>query len=105
MNSWFADLEFAQPYFLWLLLLLPVLWLRIGHRRLWVLLGRTAILALVIVTLANPQTTSHQSRQEERIFAYDVSRSVPASMRPWMERASKELAPTRTDRIYTFGAV
>jgi uncharacterized membrane protein len=104
MISWFANLEFAQPYFLWLLILLPVLWLRIGDRRLWVLLGRTVILALVIVTLANPQTTSQQSRQDERIFAYDVSRSVPPSMRQWMESASQQLAPGKSDRIYTFGA-
>ena len=104
MNHWFAQLEFVRPDFLWLLLLLPALWLRIGDRRFWVLLGRTAILALVILTLADPQTTSQESRQEERIFAYDVSRSVPASLRPWMESKSKELAPGISDRIYTFGA-
>ena len=104
MNNWFAQLEFVRPDFLWLLLLLPALWLRIGDRRFWVLLGRTAILALVILTLADPQTTSQESRQEERIFAYDVSRSVPASLRPWMESKSKELAPGISDRIYTFGA-
>ena len=103
MNNLFANLEFARPYFLWLLLLLPALWLRLGDRRLWVLLGRTAILALVILTLADPQTTSQQSRQEERIFAYDVSRSVPASMRHWMESATQQLAPNSSDRIYTFG--
>ncbi len=104
MKNWFANLEFARPYFLWLFLLLPALWLRFADRRLWVLLGRTAILALVILTLADPQTTSQQSRQEERIFAYDVSRSVPASMRTWMENATKQLAPGNSDRIYTFGA-
>ena len=103
MNNLFANLEFARPYFLWLLLLLPALWLRLGDRRFWVLLGRTAILPLVILTLADPQTTSQQSRQEERIFAYDVSRSVPASMRHWMESATKQLAPSSSDRIYTFG--
>ena len=104
MNQWFANLEFARPDFLWLLLLLPALWLRFSDRRLSILLGRTAILALVILTLADPQTTSQQSRQEERIFAYDVSRSVPASIRPWMESKSKQLAPGKSDRIYTFGA-
>jgi hypothetical protein len=103
MNNVFANLEFVRPYFLWLLLLLPTLWLRFGDRRLWVLLARTVILALVILTLADPQTTSQQSRQEERIFAYDVSRSVPPSLRPWMESATKQLAPGNSDRIYTFG--
>ena len=91
MKNLFANLEFARPYFLWLFLLLPALWLRFADRRLWVLLGRTAILALVILTLADPQTTSQQSRQEERIFAYDVSRSVPASMRAWMENATEAI--------------
>jgi len=103
MNNLFANLEFARPYYLWLLLLLPVLWLRLGDRRLWVLLGRTAILALVILTLADPQTTSQQSRHEERIFAYDVSRSVPPSLRHWMESATQQLAPSSSDRIYSFG--
>ncbi len=103
MKSFLANLEFARPYFLWLLLLLPALWLRFGDRRLWVLLARTAILSLVIFTLADPQTTSQQSHQEERIFAYDVSRSVPAGMRAWMESATQSLAPGKNDRIYTFG--
>ena len=104
MKNFFANIEFARPYFLWLLLLLPLLWLRLGDRRLWVLLARSAILALVILTLADPQTTSQQSRQEERIFAYDVSRSVPPSMRQWMAGMTKQLAPGNSDRIYTFAA-
>ena len=105
MMNWFANLEFARANLLWLLLLLPVLWLRFGDRRFWVLVGRTAILALVILTLAEPQTTSQQSRHEERVFAYDVSRSVPGSIRPWMERTTEELAPGPSDRIYSFAAV
>ncbi|MEO6164388.1 MAG: VWA domain-containing protein, partial [Candidatus Binatia bacterium] len=104
MKNLLANIEFARPYFLWLLLLLPVIWLRLGDRRLWVLLARSVILALVILTLADPQTTSQQSRQEERVFAYDVSRSVPPSMRPWMESTTKQLAPGNSDRIYTFAA-
>ncbi|MGZ8495537.1 MAG: hypothetical protein ACXWWP_06515, partial [Candidatus Binatia bacterium] len=97
-----ANIEFARPYLLWLLVFLPVLWLRLGDRRLWVLLARTAIMALVILTLADPQTTSQQSSQEERIFAYDVSRSVPPSMRPWMASMTEQLAPGKSDRVYTF---
>lgn len=104
MKTLLANIEFARPYLLWLLLLLPVIWLRLGDRRFWVLLARTAVLALVILTLADPQNTSRQSRQEERIFAYDVSRSMPPAMRSWMESASQQLAPGQSDRIYTFGA-
>ncbi len=104
MQNWLANLEFARPAFFWLLLLLPVLWLRWRDRRIWVLLVRTAILALVIVALADPQSTSQLARQEERIFAYDVSRSMPPSMRPWMESTTKQLAPGKNDRVYGFAA-
>ncbi|MGZ8490243.1 MAG: VWA domain-containing protein [Candidatus Binatia bacterium] len=102
MKNLLANIELARPYLLWLLVFLPVLWLRLGDRRLWVLLARTAIMALVILTLADPQTTSQQSSQEERIFAYDVSRSVPPSMRPWMASMTEQLAPGKSDRVYTF---
>ncbi|HYJ16154.1 MAG TPA: hypothetical protein VE170_11740, partial [Candidatus Limnocylindria bacterium] len=61
MKNLLANLEWTRPYFLWLLVLVPLLWLRFGDRRLWVLLARTAILALVIFTLADPQMTSQQS--------------------------------------------
>ena len=104
MKNLLANIEFARPYFLWLLLLLPVIWLRWSDRRLGILLARTAILALVILTLADPQGTSQLARQEERIFAYDVSRSVPSSMRPWTESTTKQLGPGKGDRIFTFGA-
>ncbi len=102
MKNLFANIEWTRPYFLWLLVLLPLLWLRLGDRRLWVLLARTVILALVILTLADPQMTSQQSRQEERVFAYDVSRSMPPSMRPWMASMTKQLVPGNSDRIYSF---
>lgn len=105
MTNLLANIEFARPYLLWLLLLLPVIWLRLGDRRLGILLARTAILALLVFGLADPQTTSQQSRQEERIFAYDMSRSMPASLRGWMESATQQLKPAANDRIYSFGAV
>ena len=73
MNTYFSEIDFARPYFLWLLFLLAVFWSRFRDRRLVVSLARRLILALVIFTLADPQTASEESRQEERIFAYDVS--------------------------------
>ena len=48
--------------------------------------------------------TSEQSHTEERIFAYDLSRSIPPSLRHWMKEATKTLAPATDDRIYVFGA-
>jgi len=104
MKALFANIEFIQPYFLWLLLALPLLWIRIRDRHLAIVLGRTVILALLIITLADPQSTSEQAQSEERIFAYDVSQSVPAAMRRWMVKATKELAPSRQDRFFVFGA-
>lgn len=104
MNAFFANIEFAKPYFLWLLCALPLLWFRFRDRRLAVLLARTVLVALLVLTLADPQFISEQSQSEERIFAYDLSQSIPADMRRWMARVSEELAPNRQDRIFVFGA-
>ena len=104
MKSLLGNFEFAKPYFLWLLCALPLLWIRFHEHRLPVLLGRTLIIALLILTLADPQSTSEQSRNEERIFAYDLSQSIPAGMRRWMASVTKELAPTHQDRVFIFGA-
>jgi len=105
MKTLFANFEFAKPYFLWLLLALPLLWFRFRDRRLAVLIARTVILALVILTLADPQSTSEQSRRQERIFAYDLSQSIPPGMRQWMKSSTNGLpAPNRTDRVYVFGS-
>jgi uncharacterized membrane protein len=105
MPSSLADIEFAKPAFLWLLLALPLLWLRLRDRRIGVLIARTLIVALVILTLADPQTTSRQSSSEERIFAFDVSASIPPAMRDWMKQSTVNLpAPKREDHVYVFGS-
>ncbi len=104
MNAFFGNIEFAKPYFLWLLCALPLLWFRFRDRRLAVLLARTLIVALLVLTLADPQSISEQSQSEERIFAYDLSQSIPPGMHRWMARATEELAPNQKDRIFVFGA-
>jgi Ca-activated chloride channel homolog len=105
MNTFFANIEFAKPFFLWLFLALPLLWFRYRDRRVLILIARTAILALVIFTLADPQSTSEQTRTQERIFAYDFSASIPPAMRRWMKDATSQIpAPTRSDRVFVFGA-
>src|SRR6266498_3529242 len=106
MNTLFANIEFTKPFFLWLLLALPLLWFRYRDRRLLVLISRTVILALVIFTLADPQSTSEQARtQEERIFAFDFSASIAPGMRRWMKDAMGQLpAPNRNDRVFVFGS-
>jgi Ca-activated chloride channel homolog len=105
MKDLLADIVFAKPFFLWLLLALPLLWFRVRDRRLPVLIARSVILALVIITLADPQISSEESRSQERIFAYDVSASIPASMREWM-KSTAHISPSsnRKDRVFTFGA-
>ncbi len=104
MNQLFATIEFAKPLYFWLLLALPLLWFSYRERGVTVLIFRSVLLALIVVALAEPQTTSQQSHTEERIFAYDLSRSSPPSMRRWMGEATKALAPASDDRIYVFGA-
>lgn len=105
MPSFLANIEFANPVFLWLLLALPLFWLRLRDRRLGVLIARTLIGALVILALADPQTTSRHSSSQERIFAFDVSASIPPSMREWMKQSTDALpSPQREDHVYIFGA-
>jgi len=105
MSRLFANIEFAKPAFLWLLIALPMLWFRLRDRRLAVLIARTAIVALVILTLADPQSASEQSRTEARIFAFDISDSVPASLRQWMKESRNGLAaPKQNDHVFVFGS-
>jgi Mg-chelatase subunit ChlD len=105
MMAFLANLEFARPYFLWLLLALPLVWFRFRDRRVLILLGRTLILALIILTLADPQSVSEQARSQERIFAYDLSQSIPAGMRQWMKNPKNGFpSPNRGDRVFVFGA-
>lgn len=100
-----TDIEFAKPIFLWLLLALPLLWLRVTDRRLGIVLARTLLMALVILILADPQTTRRQSSVEARVFAFDVSASIPPSMRQWMEQATASSPrPEAADRVYLFGS-
>jgi len=109
MSGYLADIQlvqFVKPDFLWLVALLPILWLRLLDQRLTVILGRTLIGALLILALADPQVTTTQAVQEqERLFAFDLSRSIPPSMRRWMDRYTQgDLAPRPNDRVFLFGA-
>jgi Ca-activated chloride channel homolog len=105
MKTFFSNIEFAKPFFFWLFLALPLLWFRYGDRRVLILIARSAILALVIFTLADPQSTSEQTRTQERIFAYDFSASISPALRRWMKDATSQIpAPNRGDRVFAFGA-
>jgi Ca-activated chloride channel homolog len=104
MTELFSNIEFARPLYFWLLLALPLLWLRYRDRPLAVLLGRTILLALLVVILADPQNASEQAVHEERVFAYDISRSMPPGLRGWLESSTETLTPGPGDRMLVFGA-
>src|ERR1043165_3903352 len=104
MTQFLDNIEFAKPFYFWLLLALPLIWLRFRAERFVVIFWRSVIVSLLVGTLADPQTVGHTSTTEERILAFDVSRSMPASTRGWMaETAEKNFAPKRGERVYLFG--
>ncbi|MBI3066881.1 MAG: hypothetical protein HYY82_18320, partial [Deltaproteobacteria bacterium] len=99
-----SQIEFLKPLFFWFLLLLPLVWFRFRDRRLVVIISRTLILLLLILSGADPHFVTSQATEEGRIFAYDLSRSIAPAMRRWMEKATEEsLVPKRGDRIFVFG--
>ena len=105
MAQLLSQIEFLKPLFFWFLLLLPVVWFRFRDRRLVVIISRTVILLLVILSGADPQYVTRQATEEGRLIAYDLSRSIAPAMRRWMEKAAEEsLVPQRSDRIFVFGA-
>jgi uncharacterized membrane protein len=65
------------------------------------------IFSLLVFTLAGPEVVGETKRIEEkteRIFAFDLSRSIPLSMSRWMERVTTEdLSPVKGDRVFVFG--
>jgi Ca-activated chloride channel homolog len=107
MKTLLADVQFAKPLFLWLLIGLPLLWFWFADRRRFVIFWRTLILAILIIALADPEFVTEQTTREseERIFAFDVSNSISASMRQWMDSSTQsELAPNSADRTLIFAA-
>ncbi|HSF57771.1 MAG TPA: VWA domain-containing protein [Candidatus Binatia bacterium] len=105
MKELLSDIELAKPLFLWLMLGLPLLWLRLREQRPIIILGRALILLLLILALADPHRVTQQAREEERLFAFDISQSITTSMRRWMESAAQgELAPRPRDHVFVFAS-
>jgi uncharacterized membrane protein len=106
MRELLSNIEFARPIFFWLGLGLPLLWLRFRDQSSAVMILRSVVIVLLILTLADPQTVSQQAKdtEEQRIFAFDLSRSIPASMREWMVSTAQKFAPNRRDRVFVFGS-
>lgn len=98
-----AEFQLGQPLFLLLAIFLPLLWLRRRRVSIAAILLRSAVLLLVILALADPLeiTAGAPRRAEERVFAFDLSRSVPEETRLWMAR--QNILPRADDRVFVFG--
>jgi hypothetical protein len=108
MKEFLSHLHLAQPLFLLLFLLLPLFWIRWRGR--WaVILWRCTIFSLLVIGLADPEWVSIRKvtpakGEGERVFAFDLSRSIPIQMRQWIEHFTKErLLPSEKDRMFIFG--
>ena len=84
-------LDFDDPAYLWLLALVPVIWIWSyrslsglgGARRLLALLLRTTVVALLVLSLANVQLQRTTERMTV-IYLLDQSASIPAAQREAM---------------------
>jgi uncharacterized membrane protein len=91
INGFFSSFAFERPWFLLLLLLLPVLWYfsfgslaGLGRwRRLFALLFRTCVYSLLVFALAKAQWQKHTD-QLCVIYVLDQSESIPIEKRGYM---------------------
>ncbi len=107
MSEWFSQVQFARPLFFLMLVLVPVFWLRWRHRSTVVVLWRSLVFLLLVLALAEPVQVRDVKRVVQeglRIYAFDLSRSVPRAMRRWMEEVTRErLSPFERDLMLVFG--
>ena len=101
MKEFIAHLHFANPLFLLVLLFLPLLWRRLRERSMVVILWRSIIFLLLVLALADLQQVEEVTKKSERIFAFDLSRSIPKELKIWMSKTG--LVPETTDRTFVFG--
>ncbi len=107
MSEWFSQVQFARPLLLLMLGLVPVFWLRWRHRSKVVVLWRSLVFSLLVLALAEPVQVREVKRvvaEGLRIYAFDLSHSVPGAMRRWMEEVTRErLSPVKNDLTVVFG--
>jgi uncharacterized membrane protein len=102
--SFFSSVTWSQPWFFLLFLLLPLLWLRREKIPLLLILWRSVVLSLVVLALTRPKIVLPVGKTNARVFAFDLSRSVPIEMRRWMVQSAREsFAPEKGDRAFVFG--
>ncbi|HEY1371827.1 MAG TPA: VWA domain-containing protein [Candidatus Binatia bacterium] len=96
-----AAFELARPHWLWLLAVLPLFWMRYRRLPAAAIALRSLIVILVVAALAEPRIVAPApAKRAERVFAFDVSRSIPAEMRHWMARQDR--VPSPGDRVFLF---
>jgi Ca-activated chloride channel family protein len=106
LQGFLPQLQFRKPWFLLLALLLPLFWLHRRETSLTVVLWRSAIFLLLVIVLGDLELVHETSvtEREKRIFAFDLSRSVPKLARLWMDRLAREnLSLSSEDRVLVFG--
>ena len=86
MEEFLSHLHLTKPVFLLLLFLLPLLWMRWRGRSWALILWRCLTFSMLVIALADPawvteQKVSAVTKEGERIFAFDLSRSIPMQMR------------------------
>ncbi|MBI4529850.1 MAG: VWA domain-containing protein [Deltaproteobacteria bacterium] len=104
MNEILPHLQFANPAFLVSLLALPLLWLRLRGRSLAVIAWRSLVCVLLLLALGNPEWVKEKvtitSEGGERVFAFDLSRSIPPAKKRWI--GEQNFLPTPDDRVFVF---
>jgi uncharacterized membrane protein len=108
MQEFLFQFHLAKPLFLLLLLLLPLFWIRWREHSRGLILWRCITFLMLVIALADPTWVTEQKvsagKNGGRVFAFDLSRSMPIQTRRWMERITKEkLSPADKDRMFVFG--
>ncbi len=107
MSDWFSQIQFTRPFIFLMLMLMPVFWLRWRYRSPVVVASRSLVFLFLVLALAEPvqvKVLQGAVEKELRIYAFDLSRSIPRAMRRWMEDFTRErLSPLGTDLMLVFG--
>jgi uncharacterized membrane protein len=95
-------LEFARPELLWLLALLPLFWARYRRQPVVAIIWRSVLVMAIVAALAEPRIVEPRNpiKTGEDVFAFDVSRSIPADTQRWIIR--QERLPASADRVFIF---
>lgn len=106
VQEFLTSLSLSDPRFLVFAVLLPLFWLARRQTGFTVILWRSAIFLILVLVLSGPELSreSAVTEHEERIIAFDISRSVPVAARQWMlEHARAQLGVSARDRVMLFG--